>query len=307
MADKKTQATVSEQLERLEWRTTQRENSGDYEQRATPGKWGAIISTIIQFQNRYNGQSPGNPHISKETGLSTGQVQYHLAEMEKRGLVVDKPGWPRRLVVQCSVKIAEQEEKATVPPAPTPVEAKVTNSDKVTNKFNRKRRESFMDRAKRFAQALTDYYDTHGEGPMIKELAPSLGYDPDRCGAVSRTVGEMVQRGWLFHRAGYQRDFMLTGLGRAALFGEVREDLHTDVLVRPPKWRQPFTTPARPFTARPVNEDTPEKDTRPEQGPQPPDREVPVVEMRRTKPSFSDIDTVDLVLEVQARGFKVSR
>jgi hypothetical protein len=198
--------------------------------------------------------------------------------------------------------------------------ATVTDSNTVTKKHDRKRREDFMSRAKKFAQALTDYYDSHGQGPMIKELAEACGYQPEKCGALSRTAIEMVERGWLYHKPGHQRDFMLTGLGRAVLFGKVSEDIHTDVLVRPQKsqvrdkeplqFRQPFTVPLPLFRPQRVNDDMPLAE--PVEGPAPPtpDREVPVVEWPlKASHTFNldEVDTVDLVLEVQARGFKVSR
>ena len=51
---------------------------------------------------------------------------------------------------------------------------------------------------------------------------------------MSRVVKEMAQRGWLHHKPDHQRDFVLTGLGRAVLFGEpLREEMHTDMLVSP--------------------------------------------------------------------------
>lgn len=327
--EKKTQQTISEQLEPLAWRTTQREQDSGYEQMATPPKWGAILTAIMQFQNEHEGRSPSNPLIAQAAGLSVGQVQYHLVEMAKRGLVHDKEGWPRRLIVTASAKVAAQQEPAPEPKAPKQEEVKVMHSADFTKAGEpRKKRERFMVMAKKFAEALTDHYDKYGEAPMLKDIGPALGYSKDKPVGASRLVKEMVARGWLFHKPNCHADFVLTGLGRAVLFNEpLREDVHTDMIVR--SQINPRATDLSYADRMAMMRSSPMEDTKPspEKEPEPPQKQPearrepsPLARIMEPKPqpgvpgpeemrgiNLAKVDSVDLVLELQARGFRVSR
>jgi hypothetical protein len=324
------------------------------------GYWGTIIGAILKFQQEHDGRSPSNPLIAQATGLSPGQVQFHLQTMQQEGLIHDKEGWPRRLLVSMEAvreaqkrqeaetksKSVDRQEPPAEPPAPTEEEenmATVEVPEVGHTRSGKKKRESFLVNAKRFAQVLTDYYDTHGHAPLIKDIAKQLGYHEVKPVGVSRVVKEMVQRGWLHHKSGCHADFVLTGLGRAVLFGEpIREDIHTDALVRPQpvKAQQPAPPPQheirrkadKPF--RPAGSPhipTPTRRREPVTGyyqppPYRPSRHLleeiaPVIrepEPQQVSPQWPEnepptsinlakVDSVDLLLELQARGFRVTR
>lgn len=298
-------------LERENWRTTQRENRRQYEQQSTAGKWGSILSAIIAHQNKNHGISPPNHIISRDTGLSPGQVQYHIAEMEDRGLITDMKGWPRRIVVKDIVKVAGL-SIAETKPFTKPEEAKVVNmSDtKTRTDFSKT---PFVERAKQVAEAVTDYHDRYGKAPGTKDIQTALGYKSSA--GASRLVNRMADIGWLFHKRRNHHDLVLTALGRALLFGEVREDVDTNTPVhgdRLPSQRG-YDSRVNPVHVR----EQPRATVVPELQPvhmevrraTPEPQSPPVVAEASVAVShnLSGVDTVDLLLELQARGLKVSR
>jgi hypothetical protein len=281
-------------LERETWRTTQRENRRNYEQQGTAGKWGAILSAIINHQNKNHGLSPPNHIISRDSGLSPGQVQYHLAEMEDRGLITDMKGWPRRIVVKDMAKVASL-SIAEPRPMQKIEEARVTNTIKSRGK-SAYAYKSFMVRAKEAAQAIMDHHDRFGMAPSTTDIRDALGYHSTA--ASSRVVNKMVELGWVSHKPRHHHDIVLTGLGRALLFGEVREDVPTNTPVH-------ATNTSRPVTAgRPTPLAAPQisMTTMPFLAPmaEPTPKAAGPVDL-------SNLDTVDLLLELQSRGLKVSR
>jgi hypothetical protein len=323
---------MADQLVRLGWRV------GDDPPLAIDSRWSDIIGCILKYQQEHGGRTPFIPVIAMDTGMSPGQVQFHLEQMKKRGFIVEKGTWPLRLVVMATaVQAAEAEKQEQAPPVKKPLAAPKEAPPKEEEIMatvqvpaparlpsGKKKRESFLVNAKRFAQALTDYYDEHGEAPLLKDIAHRLGYAGRHTAGLSRITNEMVQRGWLHHKDNCQRDWVLTGLGRAVLFGEpLRDHVHTDMPVRPQPTRvfepapQPEVkmevrradVPAKPVASRGWGE--------PERSPvmrvyaPKPEPERPA--MREYEPvakavaDLSDVDSVDLVLELTARGFRVSR
>ena len=197
----------------------------------------------------------------------------------------------------------------------------------------RKKREPLLVNAKRFARALDGYRALYGMTPMIKEIAPALGYSLDKPVGLSRVIRKMVDQGWLKHRANHQRDLTLTDLGRKVLLGNGHED--HDVPETEQEDVRP--TPPTPTYARPPQNNlaeqrgtwspmmkvmTPKPEPEPEPEPEPlPDPEVAPEPDRSNWPEpgpvtpqpinvvewLTGIDTVDLVLELQDRGFKIVR
>ena len=293
---------MSEQFVRLGWRV------GDDPPQLIDSRWSDIIGCILKYQQEHGGKTPFVPVIAQHTGMSPGQVQFHLEQLKKRGFIIERGTWPLRLsVVASAVQAVKQEAAPAAPPEEEEVMATVTPPRPVREKrTGHKRRESFLVNAKRFAQVLTDYYDRHGHAPLIKDIAEELGYSAAKPVGVSRVVKEMVERGWLHHKAGHHGDFVLTGIGRAVLFGEpLREEVHTDMPVRPQSERRIEPDPHYPPTQmvspvvqayRPKPEPEPERPAMREYQP-----------VAQTVANLSDIDSVDLVLELTARGFRVSR
>lgn len=302
---------VSRKLEPYPWRTTQREARGDYEQRDTSRKWGRIARAIINYQNKHHGMSPTDQMIALDSGLSPGQVQYHLREMEKAKLIQDNKGWPRRITVKEVAKVKVMD--LPTPPKPEKVEeARVTDTNKVfdgptTTRGTPREREytkrlPFMERARQLAEAVIDHYDQYGTAPNGKYLKQRVFGRVRDGGGLSRIVNKMVDLGWLHHEPRKQHDYAVTGLGRAALFGQVNERLHTDTPINP---FEPPVAP-RPTIPRPVAT---------------PSISVTEAEIRRavqemSKPAkverleptnLGDFEDVDLVIELTNRGFKVHR
>jgi hypothetical protein len=156
--------------------------------------------------------------------------------MEAKGLITDTKGWPRRIIVWASTKeVRDHEPLPLLKAAKTEEEMQPhENTDLPPQQpAKRKRGVGLLDNAKLIAQAITDYYDQHGKAPRQREIAAQLGYStPNSSSGLSRPIMQMVERGWLHHKP-HHRDYMLTALGRAILFGEVREEVHTDMPVRP--------------------------------------------------------------------------
>lgn len=218
--------TLSERAERMiegeDWRTTRREApEGGYQQRQTVARWGAILSAVVAYQNKHHGLSPTNGSIARDTGLSVGQVEYHLKEMEAAGLVKDNTGFPRHLTV-----VAAKIQDAIIRPLPQPkpTEAKTMDTKdmpKFTRKNpptgkDRKRREEFFNAAERMARLIDQYWGEHGESPEGLWLRKQMGF---KTAGISRISKAMVEHGWLAHQRGKYRDYRLTSLGVTALLG----------------------------------------------------------------------------------------
>lgn len=309
--DKRQQAVVSHKLEPYGWRTTQRESKDDYEQRATAGKWGSIASAVINYQNKHNGASPTDLMISKDSGLTPDQVRYHLREMEKAGLIKDVKGWPRHILVSDVTKV-QRITQLDIPAQRKVEEAKVEHShnlryDAAGRKVSKKK--PFMVRAREIAQAVIDHYDQYGQAPSHSWVKDRV-YGPDAGGGtMSSVVKKMVQLGWLYHTSRRHRDLAVTGLGRAALFGQIGEQLHTDTPVNPVGDRPRATAKpsgyvsitAPDFEMRPVPSQRPVRDVRPTI-PRPVRVAAP-----QGNPDLSNVEDMDLVLELNNRGFRVTR
>lgn len=304
---------ISNRLEPRPWRTTQRENRGNYEQRATAGKWASILTAVISYQNKHNGYSPTDLILSRDTGLSPGQVRYHLREMEKGGIITDLKGWPRIILVQNVAKVQAITQLESMPRnvAETETkEAKVMDTSQLdTRKSSMGKsttgRKPFMVRAREVAQAIVDHYDEYGSPPKVTWVRDRV-YRPDggaSGGSASRIITQMTEHGWLHHRPRH-RDLTVTGLGRAALFGQLQEQLHTDTPVNPqPKPRSQFKAETPPSPVDPYANWNPPKPPQPTiQWPTP---EAPRIATGQG--TLSGVPDVDLVIELTSRGFKVSR
>jgi hypothetical protein len=301
--DRTQEVTASRRLEPLGWRGTQRENAGDYEQMATAGKWALIASTVIGFQNKHGGASPTDLQISRDAKLTTEQVRYHLREMEKAGLIKDVKGWPRHIIVTNVAKVQQLAQLAVMPSVTGKVEeAKVEQSHEVQRvRRTISGRKPFVARAKQIAQAIIDHYDQFGKPPTNKWLKERV-YGHIDGGNMTAVTKQMVALGWLFHQSRRRADFALTGLGRAALFGQVDDQLHTDTPINPMERSikedgpEPFEEVARPAKPRP---------TIPRRVREPPAAFAPLnLPASYALAGHSD---VDLVLELINRGFMVRR
>jgi hypothetical protein len=361
--------SVSEQIERLGLQ-------GELPQMETfESAWADIIGAVLKYQQEHERRSPSNPMICHVTGLSPGQLEYHLAQMQKCGLIDDKEGWPRRLIVTATaLQAARQEQQAqpAAPAEPQPEEKpmQMTSSEASGGRHNggprvnaaklrippikktkngRKKREPFIVNAKRFAQVVFSFEDEHGYAPLIKDMAEQLGYNVEKPVGVSRTIKEMVKRGWLFHERGHHGDFAVTEEGIRVLFGgqkpePKREQTPPDIVSEPQPEPPPAQHKHRDMTyPEPPPRPEPRFEVRraPEQ--REPERRYeeavqswrdiprPVVQVYRTpeaeekrwpeqepgpepewprttdKVSLAGIDTLDLVLELTARGFRVTR
>lgn len=300
-----------DRLEPNTWHTSRREDAADYEQRQTPAKWAAILTAVINYQNKHHGVSPTDQMISKDTGLSPGQVQYHLKEMEKGGLLRDSKGWPRIITVENVAKVQTMTQIETLPKIERVKEAVAMDTSQLETNKPRKRggardmsnKKDFMTRAKMAAQAIIDHYDQYGTAPRMQWLRDKV-YGPPAPGTVrsgggiSTIIKKMTQLGWVYHQNKHHRDIALTGLGRAALFGEVESQLHTDTRVNPSDVYRPSIP--RPAPVAPIAMEV----RRAEPAPPPP---PPVVIAPQEPSNLSGVETIDLVIELNRRGFKINR
>lgn len=323
---------LSTRLEPHDWRTTQRENRGSYEQRATAGKWGTLLTEIIAYQNKHNGQSPSDIELTRLTKLTLGQVRYHLRAMEELHLLRDHKGWPRHIAILDGGKVRTMTalEPQSPPPKPKKMEEAVnTTSNEVKKAMTKK---PFMERAKEIAQAIVDYHDRNGHAPGIKEVSDMMGYT--HAAGAGQHIRKMAALGWVHHKEKHHHDLVLTGHGRAALFGEMSDDLHTDVLVRPERQKMERIV-ARPGLAEQLAQvkEQMQKPTRvehyvaTERAATPPAAEemakALIAEMARAgafgrpvhepEPEanrerlLAEADLADLINELNDRGYRVSR
>lgn len=317
------QALTAKQLyERETWRTTRRENEHNYEHITTPLKWSGILSFIIDYQNKHHGLSPTDLMISKGTNLSAGTVGYHIKEMESAGLIKDNKGSPRIITIHNAVKLQIGEvHKPTVEKV---TEVKTMDSAQLTKKkfsLGPTGRQPFIDRAKAIAQAIIDHYDQYGyspKGDYIKQRVYGQGRHSSSPGGggLPRVIRKMVELGWLHHKWKSQ-SYAVTGLGRAALFGQQpeNESLHTDTQVSPRKGAENY----------PQNYDSPLVEYEPEPVATIP-RRLPIMPSQKAglarvaaeerfvaanaagdELHITGVSDVDMIIELTRRGFKVSR
>lgn len=306
---------IANRLEGERWKTTQRENRKDYEQIATASKWAAILSAVIIYQNKHKGMSPTDQMLAKDTGLSAGQVQYHIKEMEKAGLIKDRKGWPRHIAVENATKVQMLTQVVSLTKPKMEERTMDNTSQPETRERRYTGRKAFMQRARQAAQAIVDYHDQHGRAPYMREIGEAV-YGA-KSGAITNLIQQMVDHGWLHHTPRKHHDLCLTGLGRAALFGQAEEQLHTDTRVNPMERVENGyrSYQPRPSIPRPV----PQEMVTHVAGP-PLDMEVrrvadytppPTTEPTPTTPenvySIKGLSDVDLIIELTRRGFKVSR
>lgn len=326
MAKDKEWLSDEDRLEPYNWRNTQREQRRDYEQRQTPSKWSAILTAIINYQNKHNGVSPSDQMVSQDTGLSPGQVQYHLREMEKAGLIKDSKGWPRIISVEHAAKVQSLAmlEQRTIEKVE---EVKIMDTKDITAKTPSGRKQ-FVTRAREIAQAIVDHYDQHGHAPYMRDVREKV-YGSGKGGSLSGIIRKMTSLGWLHHKERHHHDLAVTGLGRAALFGQLDEQLHSDMPINPPETKVTFSAypPRRRQAPQPTIPRVPARDPVVRPAPEtmrfgpdpspidweypPPHRGDPVspppaMEVRQ-QPYMKGVSDVDLIIELTRRGFKVSR
>jgi general stress protein YciG len=315
--------TVSRRLEPERWWTTRRENPDDYQEHASVKKWASIAAAIINYQNRHGGQSPTDATIARDAGLTLPQVHYHMHEMEKAGLIAERRGFPRHIVMGDVAKVQRLTQLEIKPPQ------KVKEA-KVVHTTNNSVRKPFMDRARLVAQAVMDHYDQHGEAPRSSWVAEQVFGHTRRTGSLTRVVREMVELGWLYHKNGCHRDMALTGAGRAALFGQINDTLHTDTPVSPTEKKMTAAEAgslggqarARNLPPERLSEigrlggqrkaamysEQPAMEIRRAQPGIP--RPVPEAETYAVKPHPDAVqlfEDIDLVLELNRRGYRVSK
>jgi DNA-binding Lrp family transcriptional regulator len=283
---------------------------------------------VIDYQNKHHGLSPTDLMISKGTNLSAGQVQYQMKQMEEAGLIKDynRRGSPRRIEVKDAVKVQDLSIVAIKPKAEKATEVIMDTKEQKLHAghgpLGPTGRKGFMARALEVAEAIQDHWDHYGVSPNGNYIKERVYSRTTNGGGLSRVVKKMVDLGWLMHRYKSQ-SYVLTGLGRAALFGQQEETLHTDTPVHP-KPPEPQLSEALVEAGykgkrgmprglgwgygRTIPRDLPRAgvavEVRRETPPPPMPKPAPVMDDEAPTPYISDMD---LVLELTRRGFKVSR
>lgn len=293
---------VSRMLEPLSWRTTQREQEIGYEHRATAGKWALILSAIIRYQNRYDGSSPSNSYLCENTGLSFGEVRYHMGEMEGRGLLADDRAYPRHIQILDGAKRSPLAARTAVTEEDDKVKKAIVKDSATQDKAKangRKTRTTFIDGARALAQAMIDITNETGQKPGPLQLAERCGYRYS--GAVSYIVGKMLKLGWVSHRKYQHNDMTVTPKGLAALFSKENEEPEAPVASM-------TTPPPKMEVQEPMFFVTDEEKRKMYEG-----NDVPwsVDPGTTLSPSVNNglagANDLDLVLELNSRGYKVSR
>ncbi len=294
---KDTLEEISRKLEPKQWRSTQRENARDYEHRATAGKWAAIISAIINFQNKHSGASPADHIIARDANLSVGQVGYHMKEMQKAKLIRELRGYPRVILVEQVAKVAKE--------ITTPTE-EIRRMKTKKSKRNYSGRASFAERAENIARKLDEYWNKYGTSPDGRWLLGQV-YEPGAAsGAIVPVLQRMTERGWIEHKPNSQA-YKLTEEGRSTLLGEAKVVDHQ----QPELSRVSAPSMATPSIPRNVPPPTPypEPQAIPPWEPEP----VAFTGAPTGAATFTNgtdlykVEDVDLVIELTSRGFKVHR
>lgn len=159
-------------------------------------------------------------------------------------------------------------------------------------------RKAFLVRAKQVACIIDDLRDRFGraEGELIRER---LGMTS---GGLSVITSAMVKEGWLEHKPRHHADYRLTNLGKTVLLHSAPVEQGV-MEVEPPIEHAPQAAP-QPRTAHPAMERPVEVRVRtiaPESVPE------PVVGQYVGAVDLAHIDSLDLAIELQRRGWRVMR
>lgn len=173
---------------------------------------------------------------------------------------------------------------------------------------NRNRRKTFFERAKEIAQAI------HAkDGPVYVQEISLAVYGRAKGGTVPKLIQRMAEEGWVTHKPRHHGDIRLTDKGRSVLLS-IEEPVELPV-----QDRQELTDEAREEVTAATDAIMPELSgeyLNPgdayEDAPEPTDdkpREAKVIEVpaetfRLLLAAFTDLD---LVLELSARGYRVTR
>lgn len=176
-------------------------------------------------------------------------------------------------------------------------------------------RMSFFERAKNIATIIDDFTDRTGQLPHGAFIRSKVGFCTSS--GLTAVVTKMVEEGWLEHKPGYHADYKLTNLGRTTLLhaGPVEKvvqdcDPEQHKIDWPVKKEQPRKAPSEPRTAHPATERPPVVTIRgivPERPPVPAYEHTAGYTGMATAPDLSGIDSLDLAMELQRRGWRVMR
>lgn len=185
---------------------------------------------------------------------------------------------------------------------------------KKTDRVEIFKRRPMFERAKQIARLIDEHnkrYDYPPSGMWLRhKIAEEQGITdrPAPSNLLSQPIKKMVEEGWLDHEYNCHADFRLTALGRATLLheGAVKPEA-----VKPePQIEQPRNRPETAPTAHPAIEKPPVvtiRGYRPEQPARPPEPQKEWTETYVAIPDLSKIDSLDLAMELQKRGWRVIR
>jgi predicted transcriptional regulator/DNA-binding transcriptional regulator YhcF (GntR family) len=263
------------------------------------------------------------------SNTSTGSATRIVQQMVERGWVTHKKGYVG------DTKLTEEGRKVLLGTAITQPEPQPDKGKQLGG------RKAFMVRAHDVAVAIKDIVDRTGEPASVRELTDMV-YGPGRqgTGGMSAILKKMVAEGWIKHKPKHQKDIMLTGAGRAALFNDIAEDVATDMPVsalpeysrddEAMRWGAPRSpealAPRKPPGATIPREVPPRRDfagdayVQEASHHQTPPRmraavamdnmerySPPPTPLPETVPPVERASDLDLILELNRRGYKVSR
>lgn len=274
--------------------------------REEAASWTKIAGAIIHYQNSHRGLSPTDEMIAIESGMGRDAVRFCLKKMERLGLLTDSKQWPR--VIKINRDLAIDKIMGVIDPKQEVINGVATSqveTKKKEEKMERRtetkkaggvvKRLDFFTRARQVAHAIDEMLD-RGEAPYGMAIREKVGIHSS---GLSRIVRGMVEEGWLEHKRGYHHDYKLTNLGRVSLLHDPEGKKDNEVpsiplpVQKPPEPRVEYPTPPRPpvVTIRGYA---------PERPPRPPSGHFEV-------PDLTGVDSMDLAIELQRRGFRVIR
>ena len=209
--------------------------------------------------------------------------------------------WPKKAVSQVETVVSKEEEMKDMKPH-TVKSYDYRNQTGKTITVPARKRMAFFERAKQVAAAIDDYADKNGMPPSAAYLRQKINMGGSS--GFSVIAAHMVEEGWLNHRPGHHNDYVLTNLGRQTLLHAssvekevMRADPVPDAPERPAQPRTEASAFSRPpeITIRRMVPDAP---------PAAPQRSMSYAD---GIPDLREIDSLDLAMELQRRGWRVMR
>ena len=281
--------------EQTDWRVDQRESRRGYQHHDTVKKWAAILNFIVLYQNRH-GFAPMNHVIGKETNLSVGQVQYHMGKMHEQCLIHDHGNThPRMIDLLASGKLltgqvkredvspseaAEYETLVATSEGEEPIVEAAKEDKKMPSKSI-----PLHEAMPSIAEYIDGYIKDFGEPPTGVAVAKHMGQSE---AATARVIMKMVALGYIDKPKRSQKNW-LTGLGRAKLLN--RGGVGTQMPVEPKAPEKPTETRDSGRVVR---------------SPRAHDRAPMRPPRAATKADLSDVETLDLIVELNSRGYRIN-